>query len=70
MVCADEMRTRDRYRELTEEQNLGYEEHLAIIDTLNAEQSAAFNEILHHVIKGKGWVLFVNDPGGTRKTSI
>jgi hypothetical protein len=47
MVCADEMRTRDRYRELTEEQNLGCEEeHLAIIVTLNAEQSAAFNEIL------------------------
>jgi hypothetical protein len=71
MVCADEMCTRGCYRELTEEQNLGYEEeHLAIIDTINAEQSAAFNEILHHVIKGKGRVIFVDGPGETGKTYV
>jgi hypothetical protein len=56
---------------LTEEENLGYEEeHLAIIDTLNAEQSASFDEILHHVIKGKGHVFFVDGPGGTGKTYV
>jgi hypothetical protein len=71
MVYADEMHTKDHYRELTEEENLGYEEeHLAIIDTLNAEQSAAFDEILHHVIKGKGQVFFVDGPGGTGKTYL
>jgi len=39
--------SRDHYRELTKEQNLGFdEEHLKIIDTLNAKQRAAFEEIL------------------------
>ncbi|RCV06716.1 hypothetical protein SETIT_1G185800v2 [Setaria italica] len=38
---SDDERTRDHYRELTEEQNLGFgEEHLKIINTLNAEQRA------------------------------
>ncbi|RCV32730.1 hypothetical protein SETIT_7G026900v2 [Setaria italica] len=52
---SDELRTRDHYRELTEEQNLNCEEeHLVIIDTLNAEQRAGFAEICDHVMKGKG----------------
>ncbi|XP_022685452.1 uncharacterized protein LOC101755427 [Setaria italica] len=52
-----ELRIRDHYRELTKEQNLGYEEEqLAIIDTLNAEQMADFEEIFDHVMNGKGQV--------------
>ena len=39
------------------EQNIGFdEEHLKIIDTLNAEQRAGFEEILDHVMKNKGHV--------------
>jgi ATP-dependent DNA helicase PIF1 len=54
VFSADEQRTRDHYRELTEEQKLGYEEeHLSIIGTLNAEQSACFEEIMDHVMKDK-----------------
>ncbi|XP_039789046.1 ATP-dependent DNA helicase PIF1-like [Panicum virgatum] len=37
----EEERSRDHYRELTEEHNLGFDEdHLKIVDTLNAEQMA------------------------------
>ncbi|RCV37930.1 hypothetical protein SETIT_8G102700v2 [Setaria italica] len=56
---SDDLRTRDHYRELTEEQNLGYEaEHLAIIDTLNAEQRAGFEDF------------FLDGPSGTGKTYL
>ena len=51
----DEERSRDHYRELTEEQNLGFDEdHLKIVETLNAEQMAGYEEILDHVLKNKG----------------
>jgi len=46
----EEERLRDHYRELTEEQNLGFDEdHLKIVETLNAEQMAGYEEILDHV---------------------
>ncbi|RCV18669.1 hypothetical protein SETIT_3G320800v2 [Setaria italica] len=54
---SEDLRTRDHYRELIEEQNLGYEEeHLVIIDTLNVEQRAE---------QGQGF--FVDGPGSTGK---
>uniref|UniRef100_K3ZDX1 ATP-dependent DNA helicase n=1 Tax=Setaria italica TaxID=4555 RepID=K3ZDX1_SETIT len=46
------------------------EEHLEIIDTLNAEQRAGFEEIFDHVMKGKGQVFFMDGPGGTGKTYL
>ena len=65
----EEERSRDHYRELTEEQNLGFDEdHLKIVDTLNVEQMAGYEEILDHVLKNKGQVFFVDGPGGTGKT--
>ena len=67
----EEERLRDHYRELTEEQNLGFDEdHLKIVDTLNVEQMAGCEEILDHVLKNKGQVFFVDGPGGTGKTYL
>ena len=61
----------DYYRELTEERKIGYdEEDLKLIETLNAEQSYGFNEILAHVVNKKGKVFFVDGTGGTGKTYL
>ena len=63
--------SRDYYRELTEERNIGFQkEDLKLIDTLNAEQMAEYNEILDHVLNHKGNVFFVDGPGGTGKTYL
>ena len=60
--------SRDHYRELTEELNIGYEEeHLKMIQTLNVEQRAEFYLIMNHVGKKVGHVFFVDGPGGTGK---
>lgn len=65
------MLTEDYYRELTEEQNLGFDqEHLKIIETLNTEQRAGFDEILDHVMSNRSKVFFVDGPGGTDKTYL
>ena len=65
----EEERSRDHYRELTEEQNPEFDEdHLKIIQTLNAEQMTSYEEILDHVLKNKGQMFFVDGPGGTGKT--
>jgi hypothetical protein len=67
----DEERSRDHYRELTKEQNLGFDEdHLKIVDTLNAEQMASYEEMLDHVSNNKGHVFFVDGPDGTGKTYL
>nr|XP_034570998.1 uncharacterized protein LOC117835787 [Setaria viridis] len=64
-------KSRDYYRELIEERKIGFkEEDLEIIDTLNAEQRAGFNEILDHVVTNRGKVFFVDGPGGTGKTYL
>jgi predicted RND superfamily exporter protein len=61
----------DHYRELTEELNIGYEEeHLKIIEIMNAEQRAGFDLIMNHVEKKVGQVFFVDGPGGTGKTYL
>ena len=41
---------------------------MKLINTLNAEQMAGYNEILDHVLNHKGNVFFVDGPGGTGKT--
>ena len=43
---------------------------MKLIDTLNAEQMAGYNEILDHVLNHKGNVFFVDGPGGTGKTYL
>ena len=49
----DEM-SRDYYRELTDERNLGFqEEDLKLIDILHAEKMAGYNGILDHVLSHK-----------------
>jgi DNA replication protein DnaC len=61
----------DHCRELTEELNIGYEEeHLKIIEIMNAEQRAGFDLIMNHVEKKVGQVFFVDGPGGTGKTYL
>jgi hypothetical protein len=61
----------DHYRELIEELNLGFDEdHLKIVDTLNAEKMACYEEILDHVLKNTGQAFFVDGPGGTGKTYL
>ena len=63
--------SRDYYRELTEELNIGYEEeHLKMIETLNVEQRAGFDLIMNHVDKKVGQVFFLDGPGGTGKTYL
>ena len=43
---------------------------MKLIDTLNAEQMAEYNEILDHVLNHKGNVFFVDGPSGTCKTYL
>ena len=63
--------SRDHYRELTKELNIGYEEeHLKMIQTLNAEQRVGFDLIMNHVEKKVGQVFFVDGLGGTDKTYL
>ena len=63
--------SRDHYRELTEELNIGYEEeHLKMIETLNIEQRAGFDLIMNHVDKKVGQVFFLDGPRGTGKTYL
>ena len=44
------------------------EDDLKIIDTLNAEQWAGFDEIIDDVIHARPHVFFIDGPGGTEKT--
>ena len=61
--------SRDHYRKLTEELNIGYkEEHLKMIQTLNVKQRARFSLIMNRVGKKIGQIFFVDGPGGTDKT--
>jgi hypothetical protein len=61
--------SRDHYRELTKELNIGYEEErLKMIQILNAEQRAGFDLIMNYVEKKIGQVFFVNGLGRTGKT--
>ena len=62
--------SRDHYRELIEELNIGYEEHQNMIETMNAEQRARFDLIMNHVEKKVGQVFFVDGPGGIGKTYL
>ncbi|RCV30103.1 hypothetical protein SETIT_6G067300v2 [Setaria italica] len=53
--------SRDYYRELTEEEKIGFhEDDLTIIDMLNEEQSDGFDQIFDHVVCGRGHVFFVD----------
>ena len=72
-MCSEltDVASRDYFRELTEEQKIGFDEvDLALVDSLNAEQKAGFDQIMAHVNSGKGQVFFVDGPGGTGKTYL
>ena len=43
---------------------------MALLDTLNEEQRAAYNEIMSSVDTEDGGLFFVDGPGGTRKTYL
>ncbi|TVU30935.1 hypothetical protein EJB05_22589, partial [Eragrostis curvula] len=58
----------DENRELNEDYALGFDEdHLKIVQTLNAELRARFDEIMDNVTSEKGRGFFVDGPGGTGK---
>jgi ATP-dependent DNA helicase PIF1 len=58
-------------REVREELSIQVEqEHLDIYKSLNNEQRAVFDEIIHHVLNNKSWMFFVDGPGGTGKTFL
>jgi ATP-dependent DNA helicase PIF1 len=58
-------------REVREELSIQVEqEHLDIYKSLNNEQRAGFDEIIHHVLNNKSGVFFVDGLGGTDKIPI
>jgi hypothetical protein len=58
-------------REIFEETNIETnKDDVALSDTLNEEQHAAYNEIMSLVDTENGGLFFVDGPGGTRKTYL
>jgi hypothetical protein len=59
------------YREVYEERQVtADQEHLDLIECLNNEQLAGFNDIMDHVMNQKSQTIFVDGPGGTGKTYL
>ncbi|KAL4561894.1 hypothetical protein LXL04_034076 [Taraxacum kok-saghyz] len=59
------------FREVQEESLIVVEtDHLRAQDFLNTEQKYAYDEIMTHVRSNCAGVLFINGPGGTRKTYL
>ncbi|XP_071679433.1 uncharacterized protein [Lolium perenne] len=59
------------YREVYEERQVtADQEHLDLIECLNSEQLAGFNDIMDHVTNQKSHTFFVDGPGGTGKTYL
>jgi len=58
-------------RDFREEQNVRVDlQDLNTYESLNKEQRAGFDEIIHHVINRKSQVFFIDGPGGTGKTFL
>ena len=58
-------------REVREELSIHVDqEDLDLYKSLNMEQRAGFDEIIHHVLNNKSRVFFVDGPGGTGKTFL
>ncbi|XP_062217825.1 uncharacterized protein LOC133918083 [Phragmites australis] len=58
-------------REIFEESTIEIDhEHATLSDSLNAEQRAAYDEILSAIDSDEGSVFFVDGPGGTGKTFL
>jgi len=58
-------------RDIREEQNVRVDlQDLNTYESLNKEQRAGFDEIIHHVINRKSQVFFIDGPGGTGKTFL
>ncbi|KAL6873859.1 hypothetical protein ACP4OV_013941 [Aristida adscensionis] len=63
--------SKDIMREVREELSVGInQEHLEMYATLNEEQRAGYDEIIHHVLNNKSQVFFIDGPGGTGKTFL
>jgi hypothetical protein len=63
--------SRDIPREIFEEASIeANEDDVALSDTLNEEQRAAYNEIMSSVDTKGGGLFFVDGPGGTGKTYL
>jgi hypothetical protein len=63
--------SRDIPREIFEEASIeANEEDVALSDTLNEEQRAAYDEIMSSVDTEDGGLFFVDGPSGTRKTYL
>jgi len=61
----------DMMRDIREEQNVRVDqEDLNTYNSLNKEQRAGFDEIMHHVIDRKSQVFFIDGPRGTGKTFL
>ena len=61
----------DMIRDVREEQNVRVDqEDLNTYKSLNKEQRAGFDEIMHHVKDRKSQVFFIDGPGGTGKTFL
>ena len=63
--------SRDIPREIFEEASIEVnEDDVALSDTLNKEQRAAYNEIMSSIDTKDGGLFFVDGPGGTGKTYL
>jgi ATP-dependent DNA helicase PIF1 len=61
----------DTMKEVREELSIHVDqEHLDLYKSLNVDQRAGFDEIIHHVLNNKSRVFFVDGPGGTGKTFL
>jgi hypothetical protein len=61
----------DECMEVREEREVGVDqEHIDLINSLNSEQLAGFNDIMDHIMNKRSQVFFLDAPGGTGKTYL
>ncbi|KAM3330338.1 hypothetical protein ACQJBY_026944 [Aegilops geniculata] len=61
----------DECMEVREEREVGVDQqHIDLINSLNSEQLAGFNDIMDHIMNKRSQVFFLDAPGGTGKTYL
>ena len=61
----------DECMEVREEREVGVDqEYIDLINSLNSEQLAGFNDIMDHIMNKRSQVFFLDAPGGTGKTYL
>ena len=61
----------DECMEVREEREVSVDqEHIDLINSLNSEQLAGFNDIMDHIMNKRSQVFFLDAPGGTGKTYV